>query len=88
MKQAARAIIVRDDKLLVMKRNKYGDIYYVLVGGGVDPGETPERAVVREVAEESSLDLKKYKKYLSSRLGIDLAKSIFIGVKIPAGRLR
>ncbi len=59
---AARAIIIRDNKLLVMKRNKFGDIYYVLVGGGLDPGETPEQALVREVEEEASMTVTKYRK--------------------------
>lgn len=48
--------------LLVMKRNKFGDVYYVLVGGGVDPGETPEQALVREVEEEASMRVTKFRK--------------------------
>lgn len=59
---AARAIIARGDKLLVMKRNKFGDVYYVLVGGGIDPGETPEQAVIREVKEEANLSVLKIRK--------------------------
>src|SRR5690554_662968 len=55
MRQAARAIIIRDSKLAVVKRNKFGSIYYILVGGGVDPGETPEQAVRREVEEETGM---------------------------------
>jgi 8-oxo-dGTP pyrophosphatase MutT (NUDIX family) len=58
MRQAVRAIIVRDDKLLVMQRNKFGNIYYTLIGGGIDEGETPKQAVVREVAEETGLVVK------------------------------
>lgn len=59
---AARAIIIRDNKLLVMKRNKFGDIYYSLIGGGVDPGETPEQALIREVHEEASMGLTGFRK--------------------------
>ena len=57
MRRAVRAIIQRDDSLLVMKRNKFGKEYYALVGGGIDLDETPEQALVREVKEESGLDV-------------------------------
>lgn len=46
---------MQDGQLLVMKRNKYGQEYYTLVGGGIKAGETPEQALVREVAEEASM---------------------------------
>lgn len=59
---AARAIIVRDNKLLVMKRNKFGDIYYALIGGGLDSGETPVQAMVREVYEEAGMAITTYRK--------------------------
>lgn len=64
MRSAARAVVIRDNKLLVMKRNKFGDIYYVLPGGGIDSGETPEQAVVRELQEEACLDIKSYREIL------------------------
>lgn len=55
-KQTARAIIFNDDgKLLMIERHKDGEHYFVLPGGHVDEGETPERAVVREVFEETGL---------------------------------
>lgn len=57
MRQAVRAIVVKDDKLLVMSRNKFGHKYYALIGGGIDPGETAEFALRREVKEEASLRL-------------------------------
>lgn len=57
MGKAARAIIIEDGKLLVMHRNKHGSQYYTLVGGGVNEGETIEQAVVREVREETGLEV-------------------------------
>ncbi len=50
------AVVVRGHKLLVMARVLDGREYAVLPGGGIDPGETPEEAAVRELAEECSLD--------------------------------
>lgn len=55
MRRASRAIIIKDGKLLVTKRNKFGNEYYILIGGGVDVGETLEQALYRELAEESGV---------------------------------
>lgn len=52
MRRAARAIIIKDNKIIVTHRNKFGMQYYMLPGGGVDYGETPEQALYREMAEE------------------------------------
>lgn len=48
-------IVIKDDKVLVMHRINHGDEYWVFPGGGVEVGETPEQAAVREIAEETSL---------------------------------
>ncbi|CAN5457392.1 hypothetical protein BH10PAT3_BH10PAT3_7160 [soil metagenome] len=55
MKQSARAVIVKDGNILLMKRFKMGQEYYTLLGGGVNPGEKPEAAALREVIEESTV---------------------------------
>ena len=59
MGKAARAIIVEDGKILVMHRNKYGDQYFTLVGGRIGDDETVERGLVREVKEETGLEVVK-----------------------------
>jgi len=55
--KAARAIIIENGKILVMYRNKYGSQYYTLVGGRINDGETPEQGLVREVREETGLQV-------------------------------
>lgn len=55
MRECARAVVIRDGKLLIMKRVKPTESYYALLGGGIEAGETPDQAAIREVAEEASI---------------------------------
>ena len=57
MGKAARAIIIENGKILVMHRNKQGSQYYTLVGGRANQNESIEDALVREVKEETGLDV-------------------------------
>lgn len=57
MGKAARAIIIENGKLLVMHRNKHGSEYFTLVGGRAHEGEALEQTLVREVKEETGLDI-------------------------------
>lgn len=46
----ARAVVVRDGALLLVQERAAG--YWFFPGGHLEPGETPEDAVVRELREE------------------------------------
>ncbi len=52
--RACAAIILGNDILMV--RHEHGGRTYWTLPGGVEPGETPEEAAVREVREETGLD--------------------------------
>lgn len=52
-----RAIVFKDNNLLVMKRNKFGTQYYTLPGGAMDMGESADQALQREMAEETGVQL-------------------------------
>jgi 8-oxo-dGTP diphosphatase len=55
---AVDAVIVDDDYILLINRQHPPfENSFVLPGGFVDPGETTEQAVVREVKEETGYDI-------------------------------
>ncbi|MGF2616500.1 NUDIX domain-containing protein [Rossellomorea vietnamensis] len=45
-------VIIEDGMALLIKRVKNDEEYYVFPGGGVETGETPEEAAIREAKEE------------------------------------
>ena len=50
-RRSARALVLADDKLLLLHARKI-DVY-MSPGGGIEPGETPEQTVLRELLEET-----------------------------------
>lgn len=69
MRKAVRAIIIRDQQLLVMHRNKFGTEYDTLPGGNIEVGETAEQALFREVDEETTVVFKDPKFILLEHAG-------------------
>ncbi|OGH59800.1 MAG: hypothetical protein A2725_02165 [Candidatus Magasanikbacteria bacterium RIFCSPHIGHO2_01_FULL_33_34] len=58
MRKIVRAITVKDNKLLVLKRIKSQEIYWVFPGGGVEEGESDIEALEREMKEETGYEVK------------------------------
>jgi 8-oxo-dGTP pyrophosphatase MutT (NUDIX family) len=55
MRVRAVAILIEDDQLALIERHRRAKHFFALPGGGVDPGETVEQAVIREMEEETGL---------------------------------
>ena len=55
VRPSVRGIILRDGKVAMVHSLKYD--YYKFPGGGIEAGETRPQALVREVAEESGLQV-------------------------------
>lgn len=58
IRSAARAVVICDGSLLATKMRDRRGVYYILPGGGQQPGETLEEAVRRECLEEVGVKVK------------------------------
>ena len=57
IRNAARGLIVQDDSLLVLKYREGHDEWFLVPGGGQEPGEPLEQTVQRECKEEVNVDV-------------------------------
>jgi 8-oxo-dGTP diphosphatase len=57
MIKRVRAVIIKDNKILLIKRVKPEDKYWAAPGGGVDPGESDKQALIRECQEELGVNV-------------------------------
>jgi 8-oxo-dGTP pyrophosphatase MutT (NUDIX family) len=61
MRVRAGAILIQNEKILLAEHHKkahgYEESYFVLPGGTVDPHETIEETLIREIKEEAGLSV-------------------------------
>ena len=79
---AAFGVAVRDGKVAVARITRTGEPAYLdLPGGGIDPGETPAAAMVREFGEEVALAVR------PGRLLLRASQYMIKGDRTPANNL-
>lgn len=61
-RKCGRAIIVSNNQLVTMYRERQGRIFYTFPGGGMEENETEEECVKREVLEEFGMIVEPVKK--------------------------
>ena len=57
-----RAIIINNEKIISMYREKPDRIFYTFPGGGAEENETEQECVIREVYEEFGINIEPIKK--------------------------
>lgn len=53
----AQVVLVEDGRVLMVRLQRPGKSFWVLPGGAIEKGETPQEAAVREVREETGLEV-------------------------------
>lgn len=57
LRASGRALIIEDGRILLSEFDDATGLHYNLPGGGVEPGETVREALIREVREETCLEV-------------------------------
>jgi 8-oxo-dGTP diphosphatase len=52
----AQCLVCRDNRILMVKHRLQGEEWWCLPGGGVEAGEAPDQAALRELQEECNLE--------------------------------
>lgn len=60
VRRRAQALIIEDGRVLLARHFDLTirETYWCMPGGGVEAGESPEQAAIRELKEETNLDIK------------------------------
>jgi 8-oxo-dGTP pyrophosphatase MutT (NUDIX family) len=51
-------VLVQDDCVALIERKRSGRHYYAFAGGGIEPGESPAAAAIREAWEELGVEVR------------------------------
>jgi len=57
IRNSAKALIIKEGKMLAIKLDDNGDVFYIMPGGGQEAEEQLSDAVCREVAEELGIEI-------------------------------
>lgn len=57
IRNSTKAVIIHNNKLLVTKLKDKDEVFYLLPGGGQEPGEMLKECLVRECTEETGYEI-------------------------------
>lgn len=77
MRVSSRAIIFKDNQVLLIYRERDNEKYYVFPGGKIEENESKEECIIRECKEELGIDIA-VKKYIYKVKGEDFIQHFFL----------
>ena len=83
MRTRAGIVLIEDDKVALIERHRAGMDYFVFPGGGMDVGETPEQAAIREAMEELGVEVAI--KQTVARIHFDQSTQVYFLVERVSG---
>lgn len=82
MRIRAGIVLIQNDKVALIERYRGGIHYFIFPGGGVDEGESPEQAAVREAMEELGVEVAIKQKVAEIQLGYKSRQIYFLAEQI------
>jgi 8-oxo-dGTP pyrophosphatase MutT (NUDIX family) len=74
-RRRASGVIIKDNRILMVRITDKGKSWWCLPGGTIQPNETPEQAISRELYEELNLQVKPgqrlYESLMPDEKGVD-----------------
>lgn len=81
MRISSRCILIENNNVLLIYRERDEEKYYVFPGGGIEEYETKEECIKRECKEELGIDVE-IKKYVYEIKGKDFIQHFFLVTRI------
>jgi len=78
MRVRAGIVLIKDDKVALIERHRAGLDYFVFPGGGMNAGETPEQAAIRETMEELGIEVVIKQRVAEIQLGLKSRQVYFL----------
>jgi len=85
MRIRAGIVLIEDNKVALIERHRAGLHYFVFPGSGVDEGESPEQAAIRETMEELGLEVAIKHKVAEVHLG-QKSRQVYFLVEQTGGK--
>jgi len=82
MRIRAGIVLIEDNKVALIERHRAGIDYFVFPGGGVDEGESPEQAAIREAMEELGIEVVIKQKVAEIQIGRKSRQVYFLAEQI------